>query len=191
MAATSLPDDPAAPPSDVLLPEAAVDSLVPDSAPPASPESGDLAAALLDGEPDPALDPVLTAWEWLDEPASPSRPLVREVLVQLGDGRATRADAHDLPLTPRETVLLEGEEGTVSGVLLSYPAVRLHAGPPLPRIIRRESGGDRRREELQRQREEEAFRFCRQRIQERRLEMKLVRVPSQANGNKLTFLCGC
>lgn len=129
-------------------------------------------------------------WDWLDDPAPAGLRYVREVTVRLDEQKQTvRADALDVPAAPGCKVLVEGEDCPCWGQVTS-PIRACMSSRSLPCLVRQEGRGDKRRNELQRSREEEAFRFCQEKIRERKLPMKLVRVQYQSNGNKAVFSFG-
>lgn len=90
---------------------------------------------------------------------------------------------------PGDLVLIEVEQGAALGEIVSGP-IRLLPGSreeDLPAILRMADAGDketgRRNDALAR----EAMRFCRERIRERRLDMKLVDVEVFFDRSKLIF----
>ena len=97
--------------------------------------------------------------------------------------------AHELAIQPQDRVIVQTEHGLALGYVKHVRETN-QAPPPSLRVfpaIRRATPEDIRREEEQAKREEEAFRFCRERIEEHQLGMKLVRTEYLYSGSKMIF----
>ncbi len=131
-------------------------------------------------------------WEWQDSPSPRSCHRCREIHVQVeGSPRGpVVADATDLPVWIGDEVVLEQDRRLVKAKVVSRPVTRMRkASRPCP-VVRFPTPADERRIALRNSREEEAFRFCRERIRARNLPMKLVGVKYQQSGNKAVFYFG-
>jgi cell fate regulator YaaT (PSP1 superfamily) len=98
-------------------------------------------------------------------------------------------DAGTLSLSVGDTVIVDSEQGlgvaTVVGEV--RPEERGPADKPLKRVLRKASDDDKRRIERNRELEDEAFKVCQQRVFEREMVMKLVRVEWSFDNSKATF----
>lgn len=98
-------------------------------------------------------------------------------------------DAGNMPLEPGDIVIVDSEQGM--GVAVVAGELRQEErGPndkPLKKVLRRATEDDRRRIEKNRAMEQEAFRVCQQKILEREMIMKLVRVEWAFDNSKATF----
>jgi cell fate regulator YaaT (PSP1 superfamily) len=98
-------------------------------------------------------------------------------------------DAGEMPLVPGDIVIVDSEQGM--GVAVVAGELRQEErGPndkPLKKVLRRATEDDRRRIEKNRAMEQEAFRVCQQKILEREMIMKLVRVEWAFDNSKATF----
>ncbi len=95
-------------------------------------------------------------------------------------------DSRSLPLQIGDWVLVSAEKGEDMGKVIKKALVRdgfFHS----QEILRKATAEDMKRREDNRDREEEAYRICQARIEERELPMKLVEVEYQFDGNKLIF----
>jgi cell fate regulator YaaT (PSP1 superfamily) len=95
-------------------------------------------------------------------------------------------DAGELAYPRGARVVVETERGPVLATI-AVAAQRVPTLEPLRRILRAANAADARAEERNSAREREAFLFCKQRIRERRLPMKLVRVELPLVGQKALF----
>lgn len=97
-------------------------------------------------------------------------------------------DAGNLDLKPAEMVLVDTESGLAVGKVVGYPtqeeASELEAIKP---VTRRLTGEDREKLVEIEARQQDAFRFCSERIAARNLPMKLTRVEQMFDGSKTTF----
>jgi cell fate regulator YaaT (PSP1 superfamily) len=125
--------------------------------------------------------------EWLDAPAPGKGSLTYVADVRLvHTNRIVTVDAGDLALRRNALVIAETERGLCLGrVVREARCVRV-TSPPM-RILRLASDEDVAQESRNEGREREAFRFCWQRVRERRLPMKLVKVEYLHGGNKAVF----
>lgn len=96
-------------------------------------------------------------------------------------------DAHELDLHSGDKVMVEHEMGMESGSVVIPPIVLETKDENLPRVIRRATSEDLRRIEATRKKEQEAFLFCKERILERQLPMKLLKVEAWLDGSKILF----
>ncbi len=98
-------------------------------------------------------------------------------------------DAGTLSLSVGDTVIVDSEQGlgvaTVVGEV--RPEERGPSDKPLKRVLRKASDDDKRRIERNRELEDEAFKVCQQRVFEREMVMKLVRVEWSFDNSKATF----
>jgi cell fate regulator YaaT (PSP1 superfamily) len=121
-----------------------------------------------------------------DQPA-PSGTLQDAALVWLHDrSRAVEFDCGNLPLCVGDRVVVERDQGLGLGTV-ARPCRRAMAREPLRRLIRTLDANDLRQDARNRMREREAFEYCRGRINQRSLPMKLIRVEYLHGGNKAIF----
>jgi cell fate regulator YaaT (PSP1 superfamily) len=95
-------------------------------------------------------------------------------------------DAGDGHIAHGEKVVIETEQGLVVGEA-ARGSLRTLSGEALPRVVRRLDYNDVRQQARNAFREREAFDFCRERIQQRNLPMKLIRVEYLHGGSKAIF----
>lgn len=100
--------------------------------------------------------------------------------------RITPFDSGDLCLRAGDHVVVETERGMSLGVVVREPVCR-QLTAPLPRVVRPATADDLRLAQRNCRREEEAQRFCCQRIRERGMPMKLIGVEHLHSGNKAVF----
>lgn len=98
-------------------------------------------------------------------------------------------DAGDIPLSYGDTVIVDSEQGVGVAVVATElrQEERAPSDKPLKKILRRASEDDHRRIEKNHEMEHEAFRVCQQKILEREMIMKLVRVEWAFDNSKATF----
>ncbi|MFY9397165.1 MAG: regulatory iron-sulfur-containing complex subunit RicT [Desulfomonilia bacterium] len=97
-------------------------------------------------------------------------------------------DAGDLDLKPGEMVLVDTESGFAAGKVLGYPTQEEISGlETIKPVVQRLTAEDREKLVEVQARQQEAFRFCRERIAARNLPMKLTRVEQMFDGSKTTF----
>jgi len=106
-----------------------------------------------------------------------------------GQVRMTQINAQDLDLEVGETVLVEGERGQELGevVQATTRARRSCAISCMKSVARQASAEDVAIHDASRALEETAFAWCRERIRERNLPMRLVGVEETIESHKLTF----
>ncbi len=97
--------------------------------------------------------------------------------------------AMDFELNPGDQVVVETDRGRALGIVVSSPIDVPESEAPegLKNVLRLASDEDRALAETNSAREAEAFRFCLQRIQDRKMEMKLVRAEYLFDGSKIVF----
>ncbi len=97
-------------------------------------------------------------------------------------------DAGTLSLSVGDTVIVDSEQGLgVATVVGEVRPEEREADKPLKRVLRKASEDDKRRIERNRELEDEAFKVCQQRVFEREMVMKLVRVEWSFDNSKATF----
>ena len=120
-----------------------------------------------------------------------STPTVEIVGVRLPNtARTNHFDSNGHQLELEEPCIIEGDHGPAYAVVTqatSASETYTRRGFPLKKVLRRATFEDREKHEKVAEREREAFEFCRQRILERRLEMKLVNAHFGMDGSKATF----
>jgi cell fate regulator YaaT (PSP1 superfamily) len=89
-------------------------------------------------------------------------------------------------LRPGDDVVVATEDGPRVGRVVVGPRPRVFPVAP-PRVVRRASESDVRARATARSKEEEAFRFCTERIRALGLDMKLIRVDVLPGGGKAVF----
>ena len=104
-------------------------------------------------------------------------------------GRHYNFAAGDLNLEPGETVVVETTRGLSLGIVTAYPeeVAEERVPPETKNVIRKATEADIRSQACFRDREREAFHFCRRRIEERGMQMKLVRAEYLFDGSKIIF----
>jgi cell fate regulator YaaT (PSP1 superfamily) len=95
-------------------------------------------------------------------------------------------DAGDSFVRRGDKVVVETERGLSLATVVTDRTCR-RGGPDLFRVVRTATAEDLRQEERNHRREEEAFRYCWQRIRDRGMPMKLIRVEYLHGGNKAVF----
>ena len=106
-----------------------------------------------------------------------------------GERRAIYRDRNDIDIKEGEHVIVEAERGYDMGAAsLIGPLVRLKRGKGETRsIIRKAIPSDIAMLAKNKEKEKDAFKVCRAKIKEYRLDMKLVDVEMQFDGSKITF----
>ena len=104
-------------------------------------------------------------------------------------GKIFDFDAQDLTLEPGYKVVVETERGRALGTVVNAPReVSAEDAPPkLKAVTRIATEADLQMAESNAQRELEALKFCKQRVKERNLDMKLVRAEYLFDGSKIIF----
>lgn len=111
------------------------------------------------------------------------------VYVRMVNSRAEEFDAQDLSLSTGDFVVVESARGTVLGKILSPPEEKekqsLLKSPK--KVIRKATSEDLEQFEKNRQLEKEAFQFCLEKINEKSLQMKLVKTEVLLDRSKILF----
>lgn len=104
-------------------------------------------------------------------------------------GKLYDFNARDLELETGEEVVVETDRGRAIGTVVIAPreVPKKQAPDSLKSVQRKATEKDRQSAESFAEREEAAYRFCLQRIQERKMEMKLVRAEYVFDGSKIIF----
>jgi cell fate regulator YaaT (PSP1 superfamily) len=139
--------------------------------------------------PEPELDPDGDD-EFIDlDPAAPEPKgiLCNLAQVYLRDRcRLCPVEAGDLNPQPGDRVVVETDQGLSVGQVMRAAERALSEEPPR-RVLRRVDANDQRQQARNLVREREAFTFCRDRIKQRKLPMKLIRVEYLHGGSKAMF----
>ena len=115
--------------------------------------------------------------------------MIRIVHVKLANGKAEEFDAADLSLDVGDVIIAETEKGLMLGKVLAPPhekEKRFILKAP-KKILRKASPEDLEQFEKNKQLEKDAFQFCLQKIQEKGLNMKLVRTEVLLDRSKTLF----
>jgi cell fate regulator YaaT (PSP1 superfamily) len=104
-------------------------------------------------------------------------------------GRHYDFNAAALDLQPGDKVIVETDRGRALGTVVLSPreVSRAEAPEDLKKVLRLATEEDLSLAAVHTAREAEAFRFCLQRIQERKMPMKLVRAEYLFDGSKIIF----
>ena len=104
-------------------------------------------------------------------------------------GKMFDFDAGDFELSPGDKVIVETERGRALGTVVTSPReVSPEQAPPkLKAILRIATADDLAMAETNTEKEQVAVTFCRQRIRQRGLDMKLVRAEYLFDGSKVIF----
>ncbi|MFO7576331.1 MAG: regulatory iron-sulfur-containing complex subunit RicT [Pelovirga sp.] len=104
-------------------------------------------------------------------------------------GKIFDFDAGDLELGPGDKVIVETERGRALGTIVSgpRPTAAEEAPPKLKTVLRIATPADHDMAQKNAEREKEAITFCRERIRQRGLDMKLVRAEYLFDGSKVLF----
>ncbi len=109
-----------------------------------------------------------------------------------GFRREIYANTREIDLQRMDSVVVEIERGeeiarvSMRGEIVNLKADRLHH-TNYHEILRKATSDDARHHVDNRQKENEAFHFCRERIEARKLEMDLSDVEMQFDGHRMTF----
>ncbi len=97
--------------------------------------------------------------------------------------------AQNLELNPGDQVVVETDRGRALGNVVDSPREIPAAETPedIKSVLRPATDEDRALAQSNTAREKEAFRFCQQRIHDRKMEMKLVRAEYLFDGSKIIF----
>ena len=104
-------------------------------------------------------------------------------------GKIFDFDAQDFDLTPGDKVIVETERGRALGTVIRKPREITpdKAPPKLKSILRIAAENDLQMAKSNSLREQEALKFCQQRVKQRNMEMKLVRAEYLFDGSKIIF----
>lgn len=104
-------------------------------------------------------------------------------------GKIFDFEAADLQLAPGNKVIVETERGRALGTVVSAPRDTPpdEAPPKLKSVLRLATEADLAMADSNHEKEKEAVTYCRQRIRQRGLEMKLVRAEYLYDGSKVLF----
>jgi len=98
-------------------------------------------------------------------------------------------DAGDAELSMNDLVIVDSEQGVGVATVVTevHAEERSPSGKPLKKILRKATEDDHRRIARNCEKEDEAFKVCQQKIAEREMVMKLVRVEWAFDNSKATF----
>lgn len=116
--------------------------------------------------------------------------MIRVVSIKFREaGKIYDFDAGDLELNVGDKIVVETERGRALGTVVLAPREAEQTGQneDLKKILRQATEEDLELALRYAAREEEAFRFCRKRIEERGLAMKLVQAEYLFDGSKIVF----
>jgi cell fate regulator YaaT (PSP1 superfamily) len=104
-------------------------------------------------------------------------------------GKLFDFDSEDIDLTPGDKVIVETERGRALGTVITNPRLVPAEKAPkkLKKIQRLATSDDLKMATDNAQREQEAVKYCQQRVQQRNMEMKLVRAEYLYDGSKIIF----
>jgi cell fate regulator YaaT (PSP1 superfamily) len=104
-------------------------------------------------------------------------------------GKIFDFDARDFELLPGDQVIVETERGRSLGTVVTSPRLVAadEAPPKLKTIMRPATASDLQMAASNQERGNEALHYCRQRVQERGMEMKLVQAEHLFDGSKIIF----
>jgi len=122
-----------------------------------------------------------------DEAPVPPGAIANVAGVKFRDaGTIYEFDAEDRSYVRGERVVVESDRGPLVGTV-AVASRRLPVLDPLRRIVRRATAVDESAKDKNAAKEREAYLFCKQRIRDRNLPMKLVRVEYPLSGGKVLF----
>ena len=126
-------------------------------------------------------------WSEPEEEKERKVSLYNMVQVRFRDrAKVSTFDAGEHMVEAGDELVLETEQGLAVGVAVGR-SLRALSRDSLPRLIRPLDQGGNRQQRRNRDREAEALEFCRERMEARRLKMKLIRVEYLHGGNKAIF----
>lgn len=102
-------------------------------------------------------------------------------------GQLLLFDCQDMYFDQGNQVVVETGRGLVLGEVVVPARRRLIDEEKLPRVIRKATGNDIRQLERNRDKEDAAYRLCKDRIERLELSMKLIKVEYLHGGNKAVF----
>ena len=115
--------------------------------------------------------------------------MIRLVFIRLPNGKFEEYDAGDVSFESGENVIVESEKGLVLGKVISPPhekEKRFILKSP-NKVIRKAAPEDLEQFDKNQQLQSEAFQFCRLRIKEKNLNMKLVKTEVLLDRSKILF----
>jgi cell fate regulator YaaT (PSP1 superfamily) len=144
----------------------------------------------------PTAPPEVAAALWAPEPVEPyvhldpegdtlDGVLCNTVGIELSSMPMSLFDAGDLAIEKGDQVIVDTDRGVAIGRVVSSATRQMLEHPPAK--VRRRVGENEARPQRAREREDEAFEFCRERIRARELPMKLIRAEFLQSGNKAIF----
>jgi len=106
-----------------------------------------------------------------------------------GERKAIFANPMQFPFKPGDYAIVQADKGEDLGLVhqLGTSVQLKQTEGPLKEIVRKPNANDMKRLADNRLKEEASFIFCREKIKESGLSMKLVDVEYQFDGNKITF----
>ena len=115
--------------------------------------------------------------------------MIRLVFIKLPNGKYEEFDAVDLSLDAGESVIVESEKGSVLGKVLAAPheKERRFILKSPRKVARKATPEDLEQFERNQQLEKEAFLFCRRKIREKGMNMKLVKTEVLLDRSKILF----
>ena len=104
-------------------------------------------------------------------------------------GKIFDFEVKELELVPGDKVIVETERGRALGTVITKPRQisPAEAPPKLKAVIRIATESDQQMADSNAQREKEALLFCQDKVQQRQLDMKLVRAEYLYDGSKIIF----
>ena len=104
-------------------------------------------------------------------------------------GKIFDFEVKELELVPGDKVIVETERGRALGTVITKPRQisPKEAPPKLKTVIRIATENDQQMADSNAQREKEALLFCQDKVQQRKLDMKLVRAEYLYDGSKIIF----
>jgi len=95
--------------------------------------------------------------------------------------------AHDMTLKNGQTIIVEVDRGTDYGQVVTDPVLVEHADPSVKKIVRPATDKDLRQIDENRRRAKDASHTCARKIEEHKLEMKLVGAEYAFDRSKMLF----
>ena len=103
-------------------------------------------------------------------------------------GKTYRFDTNELPIRQGDDVIVDSAKGKAFAHVVTMPYEQIaESKKPLKKVIRLANEEDREKVEANREKEKEAYAFCKERIVARELDMKLVATECAFNARKMTF----
>ncbi len=96
-------------------------------------------------------------------------------------------DCQDMYLDQSDQVIVETGRGLAFGEVVVPGQRRLVGEEKLPRVVRKATGNDKLQQERNKDRQDAAYRLCKDRIDRLGLHMKLIKVEYLHGGNKAVF----